>query len=412
MLTLTQSSAFLIGDVAKLLGFIMNGLFIALDAIGIGNIGLAIILFTFIVKLLMMPLTIKQQKFTKLSNVMNPEIQAIQKKYKDKKDNDSMIKMNDETKAVYAKYGTSPTGGCVQMLIQMPILFALYKVIQSIPAYVPQIKAFFLNILGNNGVDGIMGAPDFADKMTNLFGNATDWTNTDKIIDTLSILSPDQWSQVKEAFPAFSDMITNNVDHINHMNNFLGVSMSQSPGWTLGIPILIPILAALTQYFSVKLSQGNMNMDEDNPTAASMKMMNMVMPVMSGLFAVTLPAGLGIYWIATAVFQIIMQLVVNKYFDKVGVQGIIDANLDKINKKRAKQGLPPEKVVNNAKIVTKNIDANQNKVKSLQEKKEANDRKVKEILESTNYYKSDKPGSLAEKANMVRKYDEKGTKKK
>ena len=102
MAILTQSTTFIIGPVAKLLGYIMNWLFLGLDAIGIPNIGLAIIIFTFVTKLLMMPLTVKQMKFTKLSTVMQPELQAIQKKYKNTKDQNEMLKMQEETKAVYA----------------------------------------------------------------------------------------------------------------------------------------------------------------------------------------------------------------------------------------------------------------------------------------------------------------------
>ena len=136
MIFLTQSDTFIIGWVAKLLGVIMNGIFNVLDLIGLPNIGLSIILFTIVVNLLMMPLTIKQQKFSKLSAKMNPEIQAIQKKYKDKKDQDSVMAQNQEIQMVYAKYGVSPSGSCVQLLIQMPILFALYRVIAAMPAYV------------------------------------------------------------------------------------------------------------------------------------------------------------------------------------------------------------------------------------------------------------------------------------
>ena len=141
---LTQNQTFIIGPVAQLLGYIMEGIFFCLDKIGIPNTGLAIILFTVVVNLLMMPLTIKQQKFSKLSAKMNPEVQAIRDKYKNKTDNESMLRMKDETDAVYAKYGVSPTGSCLQLLIQMPILFALYRVIYSMPAYVGKIKeAFF-----------------------------------------------------------------------------------------------------------------------------------------------------------------------------------------------------------------------------------------------------------------------------
>ena len=100
---LTQNTGIILGPVAKLLGYIMEGIFFVIDKIGIPNIGLAIILFTIVIYLLLMPLTIKQQKFSKLQVKMNPELQAIQKKYKNKKDNDSMMAMNMETQAVYAK---------------------------------------------------------------------------------------------------------------------------------------------------------------------------------------------------------------------------------------------------------------------------------------------------------------------
>ena len=119
---LTQSNTFILGPIAKLLGLIMNGIFNLLDMIGIPNIGLSIILFTIIIYLLMMPLTIKQQKFSKLQAKMSPELQAISAKYKGKKDNDSMMAMNQETQAVYAKYGVSQTGSCLQLLIQMPLI--------------------------------------------------------------------------------------------------------------------------------------------------------------------------------------------------------------------------------------------------------------------------------------------------
>ena len=135
---LTQSSG-PIGVVAKLLGYIMNGIFFVIDKIGLPNVGLAIILFTIVVNLLMMPLTIKQQKFSKLSAIMQPEIQKIQKKYQGKKDQDSMMKMQEEQQALYAKYGISPMGSCLPMLIQMPILFAMYQVIWKVPAYVKSV---------------------------------------------------------------------------------------------------------------------------------------------------------------------------------------------------------------------------------------------------------------------------------
>lgn len=115
--------------------------------IGIPNIGLSIIIFTIIIYMALLPLTIRQQKFSKLQQKMQPELAKIQAKYKNRKDQESMMRMNEETQALYKKYGVSPMGSCAQLLIQMPILFALYRVIYKIPAYVGQVKDAFSRLL-------------------------------------------------------------------------------------------------------------------------------------------------------------------------------------------------------------------------------------------------------------------------
>ena len=406
----------IIQPIAWVLGEILDILFNGLYAIGLGNIAIAIIVFTLLIKILMMPLTIKQSKMMKLNSIITPEVQAIQKKYKDKRnDQAAMVKMQEETKAVYEKYGTSQMGGCIQMLIQFPILMALYRVIQQIPMYVGQLKNLLLAILnGTNG--GIMSDAGYADKM-NAIASGIDWNNTDAAIKAMNAFTADQWAQLRDAFPAFAQVISDNQTKITEMNTFLTVNVSQNPQLGLSIAVLIPILAGLTQFISVKVSQGNQSaqMDDDNPAAASMKMMTLFMPLMSAFIAFSVPAGLGVSWIATAVIQTIMQLLVNRYYDKIGVDAIIAKNVERANKKRAKKGLPPEKITKAATVNTKKIDQaekNKQRIDSLQAKKEANDKKMKEILESTNYYKSAKPGSLAEKAGMVSKYNEKNEKNK
>ena len=126
---LTQDNTFLIGPISTLLGYLMNGIFWVLEKIGIPNIGLSIIIFTIIIYMALLPLTIRQQKFSKLQ--------------------ESMMRMNEETQTLYKKYGVSPMGSCAQLLIQMPILFALYRVIYKIPAYVGQVKDAFFPLVTN-----------------------------------------------------------------------------------------------------------------------------------------------------------------------------------------------------------------------------------------------------------------------
>ena len=160
---LTAYNGAILGPIAKVLGWVMNGIYALMSMIGIENVGLSIIIFTIVIYAILFPLTYKQQKFSKLSQKMQPELQAIQKKYNGKKDQASMMAMQEETQAVYEKYGVSMMGSCVQMLIQMPLLFALYRVFLNVPAYVSGVKNNFSTL-----VDGIMATSGYQDKMTQL----------------------------------------------------------------------------------------------------------------------------------------------------------------------------------------------------------------------------------------------------
>ena len=208
VILLTKDNTFIIGWVARLLGMIMEGIFTVIDLIGIPNIGLAIILFTVVVNLLLLPLTVKQQKFSKLSNKMQPEIQAIQEKYKNKKDNESMMAQNQEIQAIYAKYGVSPTGSCVQLLIQMPILLALYRVIYAMPAYVSKIGNTFRvladQIMSMDGAEFIKSSEISTIKSTvSMYGrNIIDMgeTSINSLIDVLNKLSSSDMSVVAEHY--------------------------------------------------------------------------------------------------------------------------------------------------------------------------------------------------------------------
>ncbi len=397
----------IIMPIAQVLGYIFNLLFEALSFLHIGNVAIAIILFTIIVKLCMLPLSIKQQKLAKLNSVMSPEIKAINEKYKDKKnDQNAMMKMQEETKAVYEKYGVSQMGGCVQMLIQMPILLALYQVFRFIPLYITQLKNLFTAFLTDNG--GIMSASGYTDTMKQ-FGENIDWTNVNTAITEINKFSTENWEALRDAFPAFSDIIANSHASLEQMNTFLGVNMSQEPGFGLTLAFLIPVLSGLSQFISVKVAQGNTPVDDDNPMAASMRMTTYIFPLMSAFIAISVPAGLGLYWIATSVIQTIITVFINRYYDKLGAETIVKKNVEKRNKKRAKKELPPETIAKNATVSTKNVNR-EKAVKSLEQIKAENEKKVKEIKESAQYYKTAKPGSLAEKAGMVAKYNEKSSK--
>lgn len=416
-MVLTKAGSIL-GPIATVLGYVMDILFRFTSSFGVFNVGLCIILFTIVMKTLMIPLTIKQQKTTKLMSVMNPEIQAIQKKYKGKSDQESMQRQNVEIQAVYEKYGTSMTGGCLPLLIQMPILLALYRVIYNIPAYVPSVRVYFDNV-----VTPLMGQADYAQKLQEITNIATacggkldkfDFTNANRLVDMLYKFSTSQWGELQALFPAISDVIGQNAAVVERMNTFLGLNMAEAPGWVPSFAWIIPVLAAVSQWFSTKLMSGNQpstSADAENPMAQSMKTMTTTMPLFSAFICITMPAGLGIYWIATSVVTIIQQLIVNAYMDKVNIDDMIAKNLEKVNKKRAKQGLPPAKVTQNATASLKAIKAEEEKEKAAEEVKK--EKIAKQIEESSKYYNTNaKPGSLASKAAMVQRYNEAHDKRK
>ena len=412
----TQHTGAFLGPIAKLLGWIMNAIFNLMDSLfGVQNIGLSIILFTVVVYMCMLPLTYKQQKFSKMSAKMNPEIKAVQKKYAGKQDQASMMAMQDETKAVYAKYGVSPSGSCVQLIIQMPILFALYRVIYNVPAYITSVKNAFMPL-----VDKLLtmdGAVEYMTEVGTALGvsKKLDFAAANTFVDVLNKFQASNWADLSAKYPELSDMILSTQTEIDQMNTFLGINIAYSPSNLLRAgsvvlaigAIAIPALAALTQWLNTKLMpQAAATEGGDDAMSQSMKQMNLMMPLMSAVFCFTLPAGMGIYWIASALVRSVQQVILNKHFDKIDLDELVQKNLEKLNEKRAKQGLPPQRLNEKA------IRAAQ--VKPVDEEKKAAKKAAtaENIKKATAYYNDNaKPGSLASKANMVKKFEEKNANK-
>lgn len=428
---LTQSSVPIIGFVSLILGHLMEGIFTFLSFIGIPNIGLSIIIFTVVIYICLTPLTYKQQKFSKLQQKMSPELQLVQAKYKGKKDNESMMQMNAETQAIYAKYGVSPTGSCVQMAIQLPILWGLYQVIYRMPAYVSQIKSAFFplvdNLIAQSGssdfIQGFTNAARFKNQFTNenfTGGVASYIQNT--YIDVLNRASSTDWNSLLAQYPSLSDDINHTLTLLDRYNNFLGLNISNSPMYTLQTALsnknyllvvgaaLIPILSALTQWINTKLmpTPANSGNTQADNMAQQMKTMNIMMPIISAWFTFSLPAGMGLYWITGAVIRSIQQIVVNKHIDKEDFDAIIEKNKEKAAKKMEKKGITNAKLKQFANVSSKNPASveNTSSILTNSEKEE----KLKKALDS--YQQNPKEGSIASKANLVRQYSEKNNKNK
>lgn len=415
-LYLTQSGGFL-GTIAKPFGWIFNGIYQLLDIIGIQNVAIAIILFTFIARSLMIPLTIKQQKFSRMSSIMQPELAKVQAKYKGKKDEESMRKMQLEQQAIYQKYGSSPTAGCLPLLITLPIMLAMYKVIQNVPAYVPAVKELYMPIA--TAINGTSGHAEIISEMAKAAGTTatvTDGTITvNHLIDVFSHFKTTQWTELAEQFPAVSDVINQSAQEIMRVNGlFMNLNISNPPGWKFP-GIIIPILAVATQWLQSKMMQPKQQKDnKDNPSMAAMNSMTTFMPFFSGFLCVMMPLGLGIYWVASSVFGIIQQFFIDKYLDKVDVNVLVEKSKEKAEAKRAKaSGVTGTTLKQVANTQTKNLEAGRSNVATQSESKSARDyanmSSTKEI--DRNGEVSDKAGSIARNANLLKnRYNDKGEK--
>ena len=240
----------LANPITTFLGWIMNYIYEGVDLVlNTDQVAWSIIIFTIIVYTLLLPLTIKQQKFTRISAIMNPEIQAIQKKYKGKSDQASMLKQQDEMKLIYQKYGTSPTGGCLTSLIQLPILFALWPVIREVSKYIDKLE----------GVKSTSKVYNFL-----FYGN---------------IVENDPSMLLKNAMkPEFNIVLAL-------------------------IAISIPVLAGLSQWVSMRTAQSKSanKAQEENQMMNQMNATMKIMPLFSVFMCFKMPLGLGLYWVVSAV---------------------------------------------------------------------------------------------------------------
>ena len=433
---LTAYPGSILGPIAKLLGILMDWIYSGISNITGGRVEsvvLSIVIITIIIYMCLLPLTIKQQKFSKLSQKMQPEMQAIQAKYKNKKDQASMMAMQEETQLLYQKYGISPMGSCVQMLIQMPILFALYRVFYNIPAYLSGVKGSFTGL-----VDSIQQTSGYQDTLVSLMekynvvtssglnasnaasklADASGDTLSNYIIDILYKLPSKGWDALMDGkfFDGIQSAVEKTHDALLHFNYFLGLNISDTPWyiiksnftdkpdkWLLFVilALLIPVLSYLTQMINIKLMPQATNGNDQ--MASQMKMMNLMMPFMSFVICLTVPVGLGIYWICSALVRGIQQFFVNRHIENLDLEAVMAKNEEKAKNKRKKMGLSEDYIKKAAQIKTKSIDNKANvSVSAGTEEK---------LAKAAEYKANAKAGSLASKANMVKEFNERNSRK-
>ena len=433
---LTAYPGSILGPIAKLLGMLMDWIYSGISDITGGRVEsvvLSIVIITIIIYMCLLPLTIKQQKFSKLSQKMQPEMQAIQAKYKDKKDQASMMAMQEETQLLYQKYGISPMGSCVQMLIQMPILLALYRVFYNIPAYLSGVKGSFTGL-----VDSIQQTSGYQDTLVKLMdkynvvtssglnasnaasklADASGDTLSNYIIDILYKLPSKGWDALMDGkfFDGLQSAVEKTHDALLHFNYFLGLNISDTPWyiiksnftdkpdkWLLFVilALLIPVLSYLTQMLNIKLMPQATNGNDQ--MASQMKMMNLMMPLISLFFCFTVPVGLGFYWIFSALVRGVQQFFVNRHIENLDLEAVMAKNEEKAKKKREKMGLSEDYIKKAAQIKTKSIDSKANVSASADTEEK--------LAKAAEYKANAKAGSLASKANMVKEFNERNSRK-
>lgn len=318
----------IVGPFADLMGKVYNLLFELLHSnTSAGSLGLAIIIFTLIVKLILFPLMVKQQKSSFKMQALQPELMKIRKKYEGKTDQMSQQRMAFEMQEFQKKNGVSMVSGCLPMLIQLPILYALFYLFQN--AYV------YVDVIGHNYTDianAIVNIPvslrmevfqPFAREFANAYKNVAiikdgiDMGQVNEVVMLVNYLKPDDWNVILQNLGDAGSSLVPLLATKSSIETFLTIPLVSKAG--LHFPgIIIPIAAGITTWLQSKIMMmmNPQNSDSGNPAAAMTKSMLYTMPIMMGVFAINMPAGLGLYWTISNLFGILQQVILSKHYKK------------------------------------------------------------------------------------------------
>lgn len=400
------------------MGWIMNTIYNAISSLGIANIGLAIIIFTIVVRLLMFPLTLKSTKSSKIQKYLQPEFNKITKKYKGKKDQQSMMKQQAEVRELQQKYGIKMTSGCLTSLIQLPIFFSLYWVIRNIPSYVTKIHTLFEPIAAQ--IKESVSYDSFKKFLNDsriIVENGSLTKSTygtgEGIIDSLYKFSSSAWDN-------FSDTVLNlssqqgNISKIQNANSFFGINLAEAPGFKISIALIIPIAALIFQYLST-MSMQKQQVVTDASQEATMQTMNKfmkIMPIFSFIICMTVSAGVGIYWAVGAAISWLTTVATNAYYNKVDMEKIIEKAMAKAEIKNAKRKASGKKTF--MERLTENAAAQQEAREKSANMEKYGGARLKNYTSTTSTQSKDnvkyRQGSIAAKANAMRQYNDKESK--
>lgn len=320
----------ILGPIAELMGYVYNMLFNGLHGMtSVGALGFAIIIFTLIVKLILFPLMVKQQKSSFKMQLLQPELEKIKNKYKGKTDQLSQQKMTMEMQDFQKKNGINLMGGCLPLLIQLPILYTLFYLFQN--AYV------YVDVIGQNYTDianAILQIPTdtrmevfapyaqaFVDHYKNVAvikNSGFDMSRLGDVVMLVNYLGVGDWTNIMSQLGSHGSGLVELLAAKNNIETFLTIPLVNAAG--LSWPgVIIPVLAAASTFAQSKLMMimtPSANNNQANPAMAMTKSMTYIMPLMMGFFCISMPAGLGLYWTISNIFGIIQQVILQKYYKK------------------------------------------------------------------------------------------------
>ena len=289
---------------AKIFGFVLNFIYEI-----IGNYGIAIILFSILIKLAMLPISIKQQKTMKKSVKIQAKMKEIQFKYKNNPE-----KLNQETMELYKNENMSPFSGCFSAIAQIILLFAVFYLVRSPLTYMKKVDTDVINkytkITKEYELSTNSAYPEI--EVIRELDNIRDLANTENLEE--SEANKTNLTEIKEE----------ELDSMYINMDFLGLNLAQVPtqssDWKAYI---IPILYVLVAVLSMKITNPTSakkqtietveNNEEDfDPMTQMNKNMNMMFPVMYLAVALIAPLGLALYWLMNSLLMIVERLALNK----------------------------------------------------------------------------------------------------
>jgi len=368
------------GIINNIFGAILSVIFDGVSLITpIGALAIAIIIFTLVARILLTPLQLSSQRTSRGMSKIQPELTKIQNKYKGKKDQESQMKQSQEMQALYKKYKINPFAGCLPLVIQFPLIMGLFNVLRTPANYITKLGEEYTKIASTV----VANVANYQDKLQG-FQSAIEATTRAKfdLADTaqlgqyLSHLTTGQWNSFINSTGDAStqELLRGALTLKQQYENFLGFNVVDSPSVLMSTQwwaILIPIVAGASTYIFTKLtmaSNGQMQTaaadGQANPGESMMKTMNIMMPIMTGAFAYTMPIGLALYWIAGNVIMLGQQKIVNKMLEKqdAKMEAVLEKEREearKNNKTYTKKVMKKVPVEKQPQVNVKEEDSNQ-----------------------------------------------------